>query len=132
MYSVTAPELDSRRGLAFSPDKRFLLIGGTADEVFVQAADNGAGIRRLTGHSGQLSGIAFSADGALLLTVLSDRRGVYVWLVESIRIESPNYLRGTLGAGQNGFLKGAFSPDGKLIVLAEASGGIMAYGIPRQ
>ncbi len=132
VYSVTAPELDSRRGLAFSPDKRFLLIGGTADEVFVQAADSGAGIRRLTGHGGQLSAVAFSADGTLLLTVLSDPRGVYVWLVESIRIESPNYLRGTLGAGQNGFLKGAFSPDGKLIALAEASGGIMVYGIPRQ
>ncbi len=131
VYSITAPEIDPRRGLAFSPDKRFLLIGGAGDEVFVQAAADGLGVRRLTEHGGRLSGLAFSADGALLLTVLSDSRGVYVWLVESIRIESPNYLRGALGQGQSGFLMGAFSPDGKLIALAEASGGVMIYGIPR-
>lgn len=131
VYSITAPELDPRRGLAFSPDKRFLIIGGAGDEVFVQAAADGLGVRRLTEHGGRLSGLAFSADGALLLTALSDQRGVYVWLVESIRIESPNYLRGALGQGQSGFLMGAFSPDGKLIALAEASGGVMIYGIPR-
>jgi WD40 repeat protein len=132
VYSVSAPEIDPRRGLAFSPDRRFLLIGGRGDEVFVQAAENGAGVRRLTEHGGGLSALVFSADGALLLSVLSSPRGVYVWLVESIRIESPNYLRGTLGAGQSGFLTGAFSPDNKFIALAEASGGVMIYGIPRQ
>jgi WD40 repeat protein len=132
VYSVSAPEIDPRRGLVFSPDRRFLLIGGRGDEVFVQAAANGAGVRRLTEHSGGLSALVFSADGALLLSVLSSPRGVYVWLVESIRIESPNYLRGTLGAGQSGFLTGAFSPDNKFIALAEASGGVMIYGIPRQ
>ncbi|PJF35951.1 MAG: hypothetical protein CUN49_07945 [Candidatus Thermofonsia Clade 1 bacterium] len=132
VYSVVAPELDPRRGLAFSPDRRFLLIGGNGDEVFVQAAADGAGVRRLTEHGGALSALAFSADGALLMTVLRDARGVYIWLTESIRAESPNYLRGTLGAGQNGFLTGAFSPDNRVIVLAEASGGVMVYGIARQ
>lgn len=132
VYSITAPELDPRRGLAFSPDKRFLLIGGSGDEVFVQSAENGAAVRRLTEHRGRLSALTFSRDGKLLLTVMADERGVYVWLVESIRAESPNYLRGTLGAGRSGFLTGAFSPDNKLIALAEASGGIMIYGIPRQ
>ncbi|MDW8298058.1 MAG: WD40 repeat domain-containing protein [Anaerolineae bacterium] len=132
VYSIAAPELEPRRGLAFSPDRRLLTIGGQGDDVFVQAANNGADVGRLVGHGGTLSDLAFSADGELLLTVMSSERGVYVWLVKSIQPQPSNYLRGTLGKGQNGFLTGAFSPDGKLIALAEASGGIMVYGIPRQ
>lgn len=132
VYSVIAEELDPRRGLVFSPDKRYVLIGGSGDEVFVQAAESGTAVRRLTEHGGRVAALAFSPDGALLLSVMSSERGAYLWLVESIRADSPNYLRGTLGAGQSGFLTGAFSPDGKLIVLAEASGGLIFYGIPRE
>lgn len=132
VYSVAAEELDPRRGLVFSPDRRYLLIGGSADEVFVQAAETGTAVRRLTEHDGRVAALTFSPDGALLLSVMSSERGAYLWLVESIRADSPNYLRGTLGAGQSGFLTGAFSPDGKLIVLAEASGGLIFYGIPRE
>ncbi len=132
VYSVVAEELDPRRGLLFSPDKRHLLIGGSADEVFVQAADTGTAVRRLTEHGGRAAALAFSTDGTLLLSVMTSERGAYLWVVESIRADSPNYLRGTLGAGQSGFLTGAFSPDGRLIVLAEASGGLICYGIPSQ
>jgi WD40 repeat protein len=60
------------RGLAFSPDSRYLASGGYDRTVRIWEVASGKELRRLAGYTDGLAKVAFTPDGHLLLTVSYD------------------------------------------------------------
>lgn len=130
-YNIQEPELRGGRGLTFSPDGRLLLSVGGGDVVYVYDATSGNAYNHLARHAKAATSVAFSPDGTLLLTTVSSASAsAYLWAVEAIQADAKEHLRSSIGQGSNGFFFGAWSPDSKLLILADASGGMMIYGIP--
>lgn len=90
--------------LAVSPDGRFILTGGAADQAAVLwDVATGAELRRFAGHSGVVLSVAFSPDGRHVLT--GSGGTVRMWdLVTGVELR--NY------AGS----QGSFSKDGQLVL----------------
>jgi WD40 repeat protein/CHAT domain-containing protein/tetratricopeptide (TPR) repeat protein len=60
--------------LAFSPDgKRFLTAGGSDTRAYLRDLDTGKEVRLFPGHTGALQAVAFTPDGAALITGSVDR-----------------------------------------------------------
>lgn len=129
-YNIREAELRGGLGLTFSPDGRLLLSVGGGDVVYVYDAQSGSAYNHLARHANAATSVAFSPDGTLLLTTVSSAgASAYIWAVESIQADAKEHLRSSIGQGSNGFFFGTWSPDGKLLILADASGGMMIYGI---
>lgn len=112
------------RVVRFSPDGRIVATG--SDDWLIRLWDPETGTlrRTLTGHRQSVLSLAFSSDGALLVS--GDWAGfIHLWDVESGRnlakFESPStgYLVMDL----------AFSPDGRHLAVAMASGGFGVWDL---
>jgi hypothetical protein len=55
-----------------------------------------------------------------------------LWPLAAIQPTARDLPRGLLGGAANGALFGAFALDGTRLVIADASGGLVVYGIPLQ
>lgn len=128
-YRLTGEELMSEAAITFSPDGKLFAALGLGEFVYVWQAGDGTLIAALPRHEKAASGLAFSPDSGLLLTTVS-RPGAYLWPVDSFGIGKVDFPRGTIALEGSGYLGGAWSPDGKRLILAEASGALLAYGIP--
>ncbi|WP_433462975.1 WD40 repeat domain-containing serine/threonine protein kinase [Spirillospora sp. CA-128828] len=114
--------------VAFSPDGRFLVCGGTQAET-VYLWDHAAGnvIHELSAPAG-VAALAFSPDGKLLATGHTNAM-VLLWDVESADTRPPRRLRTLRGKGAGvGAL--AFSPDGRTLagpdrLWTTATGGVL-------
>lgn len=62
--------------VAFSPDGRWLAVGGIDQEVHIRSLDDRSLVRSLAGHEGPCTFARFSSDGTELLTI---GRHVIVW-----------------------------------------------------
>jgi WD40 repeat protein len=97
--------------VAFSPDGKMLVSGGSDKRITFWEPASGKELRSLAGHNDSVNGIAFSKDGKLLASGGQDSE-VLVWETATGKVlhRLKKLIPSTV----------AFSPDGRLL----ASGGI--------
>ncbi|MCC7206636.1 MAG: hypothetical protein IT323_04980 [Anaerolineae bacterium] len=130
-YSLASADLAADRSMVFSPDGRFFAATGTSDVVYVWTASDGKPAAGLQGQRGAATHLSFSPDSALLLTTSAiPAAGASVWPTAAFTPGATAYPHGTIAGEGNGILVGAWSPDGRIVALAEASGAVMLWGVP--
>ncbi len=82
--SIAAPGLGSMYAMAFSPNGNLLAMRGPGGSIRLWEVATGTEIRRLDGHSAQVTGIAFRPDGAQIATCGMDGN-VRLWDVATGR-----------------------------------------------
>jgi WD40 repeat protein len=104
----TEDQLDA---VVFSPDSKTIATGGKNKTVKIWSLD-GRLLKTLSGHQGEIFGLAYSPNGKILASASQDG---------TIKLWQPNgNLLRTLPGHERGTLKVAFAPDGQTL----ASGGI--------
>jgi WD40 repeat protein/tRNA A-37 threonylcarbamoyl transferase component Bud32 len=98
------------RGLAYSPDGRFIASAHDDKTVKVWDAASGKEVRTLTDHTSAVRPVAFSSDGKQLAAGALNGK-VCVWDTTNWNLLATLQLRGWL-------LSVAFSPDGKYLAAA--------------
>ena len=111
--------------LAASPDGRWLAVGRYG-EVEIHAGDTQKPLRTLTGHTGHINDLAFSADGKLLIAAAGEA-GLFgeVTLWETETWKRTATLR---GHGDNLFAV-AISPDGKTLATGSYDQKILLWNL---
>jgi WD40 repeat protein len=102
--------------LAFSPDNRLLAFSGQYGSVSLATWNSPQKNVALAGHDGDVTGLAFSADGGLLASAGMEDRRVKLWKVASIFSGERTSLH-TMSA-PNLVCDLAFSPDGRRLAAA--------------
>jgi WD40 repeat protein len=101
---------DTGDPIAFSPDSRLLLTGGSDKKAHLWDVATGHEIRSLTGHSEGVDAVAFSPNGRFALTGSYDK-SAQLWdlsTAQSVMTFSPGSVVETV----------AISPDGHLVLTA--------------
>lgn len=99
------------KAIAYSPDGRYLAIGGSDKNIYVLDIANHALTKTLVGHTGPVSSVAFSPDGKALLSSSEDKlMKVWNWkegqLLRDIKSDEDPF----------GVQSVAFSPNGKYVL----------------
>jgi WD40 repeat protein len=106
----------SCRSLAFSPDGRFLADAGSEDGlVRIWEPSTGSLVRPLQGHGQVVNGLAYSADGAFLVTAGGNLNGsAKVWdAADGTLLQTFNCGEGLMGV--------AISPTGSRVAVASGN-----------
>jgi WD40 repeat protein/DNA-binding SARP family transcriptional activator len=112
LFTIRDP---STINVAWSPDGRLLATGGSGgtaqhDAILWDSA-TGALVHRLSGHTGDITSVAFSPDGSRLVTTAEDARTI-IWDARTGR-------RLTTVAAAGGNVGASFSPDGRLVAIGD-------------
>ena len=110
-------------GLAFSPDGQTLAYTeNEAGDIVLWNVHEQSVVRRLKGHTGNVTGLAFTPDGQLLVSGSVDRT-VKLWDATSgaERVTFANYNVGV--GGSLGTSSVRLSSDGKMLATAASGGG---------
>ncbi len=105
-FQVICPEVTE---LAFSPDSRYLAVGGAAGRVHVYEVATRKQVAELSGHAAQVTALTFSPDGRTLVSA-GDDAAVRWWHVpawrELVHLPQPATAR---------LLR--YSPDGRCLLV---------------
>lgn len=130
-YGLTEPESAVGRAMTLAADGVYAAGIGSGDAAYVWRLQT-ANVTSIAipDQQGRGTALAFSADSSFLVTTRSgDKGGAILWDVASF----PNAAQGVRGRPINEFGNGIFavswSPDGKWLALADASGGITLWGV---
>jgi WD40 repeat protein len=93
--------------VAFSPDGKRILTGGTDNAAILWDAAKATVVRRLVGHTGGIESVAFSRDGKWILTGSSDDTAI-LW--DAATGTKLRVFRGGQG-------RVALSPDGRFVLM---------------
>lgn len=130
-YTLASPDLAADRSIAFSADGRYFAATGASDVVYVWNAKDGVAAAGLQGQQGAAMRLSFSPNSALLLTTNArPAAGAAVWPAMAFEPGASAYPHGTIAREGSGILAGEWSPDGRIIALAEGSGAVMLWGVP--
>ncbi len=75
---VLADAPDDVNTVQFSPDSRWLLLGGTNKSLEIWSVEQGQPVHRLAGHDLGVSVLTISSDGARLATSGDDGK-ILIW-----------------------------------------------------
>ena len=67
-----SPEHRYLLAIAYSPDGKYIAYGGTDSEIVVAEARSGRRFQSLTGHTNEVTSLAFSSDGRTLASASED------------------------------------------------------------
>jgi WD40 repeat protein/class 3 adenylate cyclase len=110
------------RKIAISADGSRFATTGKDGTATVWETATGQRLLTLTGHKGDVNGVAFSPDGSLLATTGSDRT-VRLW-------DAANGQRIDVLRGHRDLVLGvAFSPDGSLLATSSADGTVRIWDV---
>jgi WD40 repeat protein len=115
--------------LTYSPDGKFLINGGGIPSLTVWDTTTGKFVNNLPDVGGDSTSISFSLDGNLLATSVLGGI-VSLWDMTKIREQMLNHADLNIGTRQ--ILYAAWSPDGHLLLLFDATGPIQVWGITAQ
>ncbi len=108
--------------VAFSPDGKTIVCGGSSHKVYLLDADTGKLIRTFTGHKGydyHVLNVAFSPDGKTIAGMGGHSKTVILWDANTGKLLRT--FTGQTKGGRN--LRPSlltFSPDGKMIASGDA------------
>lgn len=125
VYDLKAPgRITGVRAIAFSPDGRLLAAGLGADRtVVLWNLDDGSLGPMRRGHTEGISGLAFSADGARLVSSSWDRT-LRTW---EIGPGEPAELVPVLWGHTDRVINVEFSPDGRLLASSSVDGAVRLW-----
>lgn len=126
-YSLTLRLDGAADVLKWSPDGRFLVVGGGGSDALLVWAQEGRVVAELLGVGALRVDAAFSPDSTLLATSALDR-GVNLWNLSAI--DDGNVPTAALNVPSKRITGVSFSPDGFLLAAFEAAGSVFLWGIP--
>lgn len=130
-FQYAAANLSTDNGLALSPDGKLLAAGTNGDNLVIWSTETGAEVIGLAEQQGVGSSLSFAPNGSFLLdTLLKGDAGSFLWSVTSFTDSDPTVQGKNFNKQGNGVYTGAWTPDGKRIILADGSGGLYIYGLP--
>ena len=114
------PRPDEARCVAFSPNDKYVALGGADQSVRLIDGRTGAELKSFRGHESWICGIAFSSDNKRVVSG-GDDRTVRIWDLDSG--EKIATLQGHLGRVNSV----SFSPDGTYVLSASQDGTIRLW-----
>ncbi len=129
---LSFPEFLNITALAYSPDGKVLVGGGTSRNVQVWNASTGAKLFTLS-HAHQVTNSAISPDGLTVATATCKTIGnagckegeIWLWDLSNGRLLRK--LAGFTGGVNNGVSSVAFTPDGLFLFAGSSDGTLRAY-----
>ncbi|MBI5931500.1 MAG: PD40 domain-containing protein [Chloroflexi bacterium] len=137
LREFTIPE-NSGVSIAFSPDQSMLIASGEGELVNIWDVNTGELVVGLPGHQSRISAAEFSRDNRLVLTG-TNGPNLFLWnlaAAETIQQGDAQQLRvpsAQIAPQQIPNLdiyRAVWSPDGKMIAISDARGGVYVLGIP--
>jgi WD40 repeat protein len=130
-YALTAPDQATDLGLALSPDSKLVAVATTGDTVNIWSTETGKIVVTLLEQRQATTSLAFAPNNNFLLdTIFNPASGAFIWLTASFLDSDPQVSGKNFLTLSNGITLGAWTPDGKRIVLGDGSGGLFVYGLP--
>lgn len=127
LYSLNTGEAgDVIDVLAYSPDGRYLISGGSLPDMIVWDGETGEFLALLPEVGGDVTAAAFSPDGSLLLASVLNGP-VTLWDMSGVTDET--MVRANLDIGSNRILDVAFTSDGFSMLFFDALGPVYVWGI---
>jgi WD40 repeat protein len=115
--------------MRYSPDGRFLVNGGSVPAMTIWNPADGNLLTVLPGVGGDRTAAAFSPGSDLLVTAVL---GKPVSLWATARFGGENLQQANLPLDSNTILSAAWTDDGFLVVLFDATGSVFIWGIAPQ
>jgi WD40 repeat protein len=114
---------DKVRGLAFAPDGRSLATGHVSGRVRLWVLDTGRERWRTKGHDYQVTSLAFSDDGQVLVSASDHDRVVRVWDPGTGRLMTE------LSGHATSVRSVAFAPGGAVVAAAASDGTVRRWDV---
>jgi len=108
--------------VAFTPDSRFVLTGGTDNVAMFWDVVSARRILQLKGHTGAVNAVAISPDGVLAATAANDGHAILWDLFSGRKVQD-------FSLGDVSVTAIAYSPDGRQILTGSGDGSARLWDI---